>query len=94
MPSSFERIRQCDFLLLSLRRSSSLPKSLIRRLIGVKSPKKMIPITTGLTIFPRSNPKAIHNLLRRLSDSAWTSVTVRKRMDVIAKPYRKTVDSI
>ena len=62
--------------------------------MGVKSPKKIIPITIGLTIFPRSNPKAIHNLLRGLSNSAWISATAIKRTDVIAKPYKKTIDSI
>ena len=53
--------------------------------MGVKMKKKTTPITIGLTIIPKINPKIIHNLFKGLRISSFKVAIKKKTTEAIPK---------
>jgi len=59
--------------------------------MGVKSPKKIIPSTIGLTKLPSRSPKSIHSLFRGRSASLFTSVISRNINAVATNKFAQDI---
>ena len=70
-------------MLLYFRLNKSFLKIFIKRPVGVTTRKKINPITSGETIFPKSNPNLNHNRFNGVKRLELISPSKRKIKEII-----------
>ena len=65
-------------MLLYFSFNKSFLKILIKIAIGVTTKKNIIPITSGETIFPKSNPNLNHKIFKGVNNFELVSPSIKK----------------